>query len=114
MEKETLDTVLDRLDQLENGITELKEQLTVLTNVLVTNDSKQDNPSADDNLKNPCIEKIDTEITQKAFQDMYKKMGISPNFKLRPIEELHESMLQNGIRAEDNEFSQAIIKERKK
>ena len=42
----------------------------------------------------------------------YHKMGISPDFELRPLEELRESMRQHGIRAEDNEFSRAIIEER--
>ena len=46
--------------------------------------------------------------------EIFKKMGIPEDLELRPIEELHESMRKHGIRAEDNEFSRAIIEEREK
>ena len=41
-------------------------------------------------------------------------MGIPPDVDPGSIEELRESMRQSGIRAEDNEFSRAIIAEREK
>ncbi len=41
-------------------------------------------------------------------------MGISPDFELRPLEEVRRSMVESGVRPEDNEFSRAIIAEREK
>ena len=45
---------------------------------------------------------------------IFEEMGIPPDFDPGSIEDLHESMRQHGIRAEDNEFSRAIIAEREK
>lgn len=45
-------------------------------------------------------------------QEVFEKIGYSG--KPIPAEELQAHMAKNGIRAEDNEFSRAIIEEREK
>ena len=47
------------------------------------------------------------------FRELLDKMGIVEVEPI-PIEELRRSMAHHGIRAEDNEFSRAIIEEREK
>ncbi|RKU08364.1 hypothetical protein C6503_23190 [Candidatus Poribacteria bacterium] len=49
----------------------------------------------------------------QAIQKMREHLGIA-NIELMPLEELRKSMARHGIRAEDNEFSRAIIEEREK
>ena len=57
-------------------------------------------------------EKQDANIGVKIIEGIAGRMGYPPDFDPGTIEELHESMRQSGIRAEDNEFSRAIIEER--
>ena len=49
----------------------------------------------------------------QAIQKMREHFGIV-DIELIPLEELRKSMARHGIRAEDNEFSRAIIEERGK
>ena len=58
--------------------------------------------------------KRDAHITEEILDELFEKLGIPPDFDPGTIEDLHESMRQHGIRAEDNEFSRAIIAEREK
>ena len=105
MEKETLETITQRLDRLEKTVAELNQKLSAAIEEATTDppkDFEMQNNNQDDN------------IGTKVIAEIFKKMGISENFELRPIEELHESMKKRGIRAEDNEFSRAIIEEREK
>ena len=53
-------------------------------------------------------------ILPKKFWTGYLKNGNPADFDPGSIEELRESMRQQGIRAEDNEFSRAIIAERER
>ncbi len=46
------------------------------------------------------------------IREVFEKIGISG--KPIPAEELQARMAKNGIRAEDNEFTRAIIEEREK
>ncbi|MCY4552249.1 MAG: hypothetical protein OXC79_01135 [Candidatus Poribacteria bacterium] len=105
MEKETLETITERLDRLEKIVAEINQKLSSVVEEVATDPSKDfamQNDNQDDNIGTKVIAKI------------FKKMGIPEDLELRPIEELHESMRKHGIRAEDNEFSRAIIEEREK
>ena len=105
MEKEMLETITQRLDRLEKTVAEMNQKLSAVVEEAAPNppkDFEMQNDNQDDN------------IGTKVIAEIFKKMGIPEDFELRPIEELHESMKQHGIRAEDNEFSRAIIEEREK
>ena len=105
MEKEILETITQRLDRLEKTVAELNQKLSAAVEAVAT-DTRNGFEAQDSNQ--------DDNIGTKVIAEIFKKMGISEDFELRPIEELHESMKQHGIRAEDNEFSRAIIEEREK
>ena len=113
MEKETLETITQRLDRLEKMITEVNEQLSWLVEKLgpdvPTDPEARAKMRGAEALKN---NKQDAHITEEILDRLFEKMGIPPDFEPGSIEELHESMRQSGIRAEDNEFSRAIIEER--
>ena len=115
MEKATLEDIVQRLDRLEKMITEVNQQLSWLVEKLVP-DVPMDPEArakmrAAEALKN---DKQDAHRAEEALDRLFEKMGIPPDFDPGSIEELRESMRQHGIRAEDNEFSRAIIEEREK
>ncbi len=105
MEKEMLEIINQRLDRLEKTVAELNQKLSAAIEEVAT-DALKDFEVKDSNQ--------DDNIGTKVIAEIFKKMEISEDFELRPIEDLHESMKQHGIRAEDNEFSRAIIEEREK
>ena len=115
MEKATLEDVIQRLDRLEKMITEVNEQLSWLAEKLVpdvpTDPEARAKMRGAEALKN---NKQDAHITEEILDKLFEQMGIPPDFDPGSIEDLRESMRQNGIRAEDNEFSRAIIAEREK
>ena len=115
MENATLENVVQRLDRLEKMVGDMNAQLSRIVDEVVPDVPKDSEAAAAlrgaEALKN---DKGDAHIAKETLARIYKKMGISPDFELKPIEELHESMKQHGIRAEDNEFSRAIIEEREK
>lgn len=115
MEKATLEDVIQRLDRLEKMITEMNEQLSWLAEKLVpdvpTDPEARAKMRGTEALKN---NKQDAHITEEILDKLFEQMGIPPDFDPGSIEELHESMRQHGIRAEDNEFSRAIIAERER
>ena len=108
MEKQILEVVVQRLDRLEQAVVEVNLQLASLVDVLVSN-PRQDCKTGEEVMayygRN---KKQNVQIVRK----MFEKMGISG--EPIPAEELQARMAQQGIRAEDNEFSSAIIKEREK
>ncbi len=97
---ETLETLAKRLNQLETVVAEMTLQLSELVDA-----SKPVNP------KNH--KKVDKQYEAQAIQKMREHLGIA-DIELMPLEELRKSMARHGIRAEDNEFSRAIIEEREK
>lgn len=115
MEKATLEDVIQRLDRLEKMITEVNEQLSWLVEKLVpdvpTDPEARAKMRGAEALKN---NKQDAHITEEILDKLFEQMGIPPDFDPGSIEDLRESMRQNGIRAEDNEFSRAIIAERER
>lgn len=115
MTNTTLEDVAQRLDRLEKMITEVNQQLSWIIEEVVR-DAPKDSETASalraaEALKN---DKRDAHRVKEVLDIIFEKMGIPPDFELRPLEELHESMKQHGIRAKDNEFSRAIIEEREK
>ena len=112
MEKATLEGVVERLDRLEKVVADIKLQLSLLVKELVSDSAENFKDDEEATKISLYSDKRDAHIAKKIFAEIYEKMGISPDFELRPLEELRESMRQHGIRAEDNEFSRAIIEER--
>lgn len=115
MEKEILEDIVQRLDRLEKMITEVNEQFSWLVEKLM-----QDAPMGPEArakmrgaeaLKN---NKQDAHLAKEALDRIFEKMGIPPDFELKPLKEVRKSMAESGIRPEDNEFSRAIIEEREK
>lgn len=112
MEKVTLEGVIERLDRLEQVVVDMNQQLSLIVKELVQNTDENSQANEEEVKSSLYSDKRDAHIAKKILAEIYEKMGISPDFELRPLEELHESMRQHGIRAEDNEFSRAIIEER--
>ena len=113
MEKATLETVVERLDRLEKAIAEVNQQLSWLVNELVRDAPKDCDTDAVD-AAGAQNDKQDANRGVKVIAEIFKKMGISEDFEPRPLEEVRKSMVESGIRPEDNEFSRAIIAEREK
>ena len=115
MEKETLETITQRLDRLEKTVAELNQKLSAVVEKPVP-DVPMD-PEARAKMRGAEAlrnNKQDAHITEKILDELFEKLGIPPDFDPGSIEDLRESMRQSGIRAEDNEFSRAIIEEREK
>ncbi len=97
---ETLETLAKRVSQLEKVVAEMTLQLSGLV----------DTPEpAEPKRRKTTNEQYETQAIQK----MREHLGIA-DIELMPLEELRKSMTRHGIRAEDNEFSRAIIEEREK
>ena len=84
-------------------------QLSRLVDAPVSTDPK-DHKIANEQQTSRLMDKQDE---AQAIQKMREHFGIV-NIELMPLEELRKSMARHGIRAEDNEFSRAIIEEREK
>ena len=115
MEKGTLEDVIQRLDRLEKIVAELNQKLSaaveeVRTDVPMGPEARAKMRGAEALRNN----KQDAHLAEEVFDRLFKKLGIPPDFDPGSIEDLHESMRKHGIRAEDNEFSRAIIEEREK
>lgn len=115
MGKETLETITQRLDQLEKTVAEMNQKLSSVVAEVVIDAPMGPEARAKmrgaEALRN---NKQDAHITEKILDELFEKLGIPPDFDPGTIEELRESMRQHGICAEDNEFSRAIIEEREK
>ena len=105
---ETIETLAERLNRLVKSIDKVSLQLSCLVEALV--------PDAPDSGKSDTKEhttnKSDKKEATRIINELLEKMGIA-DVEPIPIEELHKSMASR-IRAEDNEFSRAIIEEREK
>ena len=115
MEKVTLEDVFQRLDRLEQMVLEVNWQLSRLIRAQKVEASiDSETAAAIQRAREARNDKQDAHIAKEAMDRIFEKMGIPPDFDPGSIEDLHESMKQHGIRAEDNEFSRAIIAEREK
>ena len=106
---ETVETLAKRLDRLEKVLETVPLQLSCLVEELV--------PNAPEHYKGEAT--IQTSTTRedkkegaRIMNELLERMGIA-DVEPIPIAELHKSMATH-IRAEDNEFSRAIIAEREK
>ncbi len=97
---ETLETLAKRVNQLEKVVAEMTLQLSVLVDTSETAEPKRRKTT-------------DEQYEAQTIQKMREHLGIA-DIELMPLEELRKSMARHGIRAEDNEFSRAIIEEREK
>jgi S-ribosylhomocysteine lyase LuxS involved in autoinducer biosynthesis len=106
---ETLETLAERLEQAERTIAELTLQLSWIVDGLVPNPPMGCKTGAEV----IAHYRKDKQEGAKIFRELLDKMGIA---EVEPIsiEGLRKSMARHGIRAEDNEFSRAIIEEREK
>ncbi len=112
MEKVTIESVVERLDRLEKVVININLQLSLLVKELVSNATQNSETSDEITQINTKNENQDANIGVKIIEEILERVGYPPDFDPGPIEELRESMRQHGIRAEDNEFSRAIIEER--
>ena len=106
---DTLETLAKRVTRLEKAIAEMALQFSVLVDVSDPVDPK--NRTTVDEQQTSRI--IDKQREAQAIQKMREHLGIV-DIELIPLEELRKNMARHGIRAEDNEFSRAIIEEREK
>ena len=106
---ETVETLAKRLDRLEKVLEKVTLQLSCLVDELV--------PNAPEHCKGETAIGASTTISDKEegariMNELLERMGIA-DVEPIPVEELRKSMATR-IRAEDNEFSRAIIEEREK
>ena len=106
---ETVETLAERLDRLEKVLEKVTLQLSYLVDELV--------PNAPEHCKSeatirPSTTREDKKEGARIMNELLEKMGIA-DVEPIPVEELRKSMATR-IRAEDNEFSRAIIEEREK
>ena len=106
---ETLETLAKRVTRLEKVIAEMTLQLSVLVDVRDPVDPKNCKTGDEQQISRLT----DKQHEAQAIQKMRERLGIA-DIELMPLEELRKSMARHGIRAEDNEFSRAIIEEREK
>ena len=114
MEKATLEAIAQRLDRLEEMITEIHQQLSWIVEEVVPKPPKNCKTGEEVMAYYGRNKERNAKIAEEVLDRIFEKMGIPPDFDPGSIEELRESMRQHGIRAEDNEFSRAIIAEREK
>ena len=103
---ETVETLAQRLTQLEEAVENITLQLSWIVNELGSDaDWRKDAQLKADSIRN---NKQDAEVARKILE----QMGISG--EPIPAEELQARMVRNGIQPEGNEFSSAIIEERER
>ena len=106
MQTAILEDIAQRLDRLEKMVAEMNQQFSRLPGELIQ--EPPGNCKTGDEVM--AYYGQNKERNAEIIQSMFAKMGISG--EPIPAEELQARMAQQGIRAEDNEFSRAIIEER--
>ena len=104
---ETVETLTKRLERLEKLVGQITVQLSGVVDELGVN--QQDGKTEVQHQPYPTTDKKEA---TRIINDLLEQMGIA-DVEPIPIEEVRKSMA-NRIRAEDNEFSRAIIEEREK
>ena len=104
---ETVETLAERLDRLEKVLEHVTLQLSWLVDELVPNAPQYTHTEIEDQ-----AHRANKKEGARIMNELLEKMGIA-DVEPIPIAELHKSMATH-IRAEDNEFSRAIIEEREK
>jgi hypothetical protein len=113
MEKEMLETITQQLDRLEKVVAELNQKLSSVIEEVET-DPPKNCETTTVNITDVQKDEQKDNIGAKAIEKILARMGYPPDFKPRPLKEVRKSMVESGIRPEDNEFSRAIIAEREK
>ena len=108
---ETLETLANRIDQLEATMQKISDQLSQLTEESPAQQKPPEKPKTGTQVIKEMA--IDKRPLAEGFRKLMKRMGV-PEKPTISIEELQERMARDGIRPEDNEFSRAIIEEREK
>jgi len=114
MEKETLEAITQRLDRLEKIVAEMDQKLSSVVAEVATDVPMGPEARAKIRGAEALRNNKQDALAKEALDRIFEEMGIPPDFDPGSIEDLRESMRQHGIRAEDNEFSRAIIEEREK
>lgn len=106
---EKVENLAERLTKVEKTLTEVTLQLSLLIEELTPYRQKVGETSVE--VGKPVY--ADKREASTILHPFFKRLGIAD---LDPIsiEELHKSMERNGLSAEKNEFSRAIIEEREK
>ena len=108
---EPLETLANRIDQLEATMQKISDQLSRLTEESFARQKPPEKPKTGTQVIKEMA--IDKHPLAEGFRKLMKRMGV-PEKPTISIEELQERMARDGIRPEDNEFSRAIIEERAK
>ncbi len=106
---ETVETLAERLDRLERVLEKVTLQLSCLVDELVPNAPEH---CKDETATRTSTTRADKKEGARIMNELLERMGIA-DVEPIPVEELRKSMATR-IRAEDNEFSRAIIEEREK
>ena len=113
MQNTEFESIVKRLDHLEKGLLDIRQQINILLNT--QNESKKSFKSGEEVMAFYASKKQENaKVIESVFADIYKKMGVPHDFIPMSVTEVRESMREKGIRSEDNEFSRAIIAEREK
>lgn len=113
MQNTEYEVIVKRLDQLEKGLLDIRQQIDILLNTQ-KEPKKRFKTGEEVMVAYASNKQENAKIIESVFADIYEKMGVSQDFEPMSVKEVRESMRQRGIRPEDNEFSQAIIAEREK
>lgn len=105
MQNTEFESIVKRLDHLEKGLLDIRQQIDNLLNA--QNASKKRLKSGEEVMAFYASNKQEN---AKVIESVFEEIGLTGT--PIPAEELQERMSKNGIRAEDNEFSRAIIQER--
>ena len=105
----TLETLAKRLTRLEKVVAEMTLQLSRLVDTSMSTEPKDCKTANEQQTFHITDKQYEAQVIQK----MREHLGIA-DIELMPLKELRKSMARHGIRAEDNEFSRAIIEEREK
>ncbi len=105
MQNTEYESIVKRLDHLEKGLLNIRQQIDILLNA--QNESKKNFKSGEEVMAFYASNKQEN---AKVIEKVFEEIGLTG--KPIPAEELQERMSKNGTRAEDNEFSRAIIQER--
>lgn len=105
MQNTEFESIVERLDHLEKGLLDIRQQIDILLNA--QNESKKSFKSGEEIMAFYASKKQEN---AKVIERVFEEIGLTGT--PIPAEELQERMSKNGIRAENNEFSRAIIQER--
>ena len=107
MEKENVETLGTRLARVEKALQEVTRELAWLVDEFVPETPEHRKIEAAYSL----YHQEEKRRAAEAIQEVMENLGIA-ELEPKSAAEIRASMRQNGIRAEDNEFSRALIEAR--